>query len=127
MKQTRAQKEAQLRKAADELIEAFLAWDEENSTPKLTEMEEVILRLRREMGQEMLAVALAGQELSQSAASPPCPECGSAMRYKGKKERAIESRVGGVELERGYYYCACCQSGFFPPGPSTRVGDRAVE
>ena len=30
MKQTREQKEKKLRKAADEMIEGLLAWDEEN-------------------------------------------------------------------------------------------------
>jgi hypothetical protein len=126
MKETRAQKEAKLRKAADERIEAFLAWDEENSAPNLTEIEDVILALRRRMGQELLGVALAGQEMSQPAESPNCPACGAKMRHKGQKGRAVESRVGGLELERGYYYCACCQSGFFPPGPPTGVGGRAV-
>jgi uncharacterized protein with PIN domain len=127
MKQTRAQKETKLRKAADEMIEAFLAWDEENSAPNLTEIEEVILALRRRMGEQMLGVALGGQELRQPVESPLCPECGAKMRNKGQKRRAVESRVGGVELERSHYYCACCQSGLFPPGPATRVGSRAVE
>lgn len=127
MKQTRVQKETQLRKAADEMIEAFLAWDEENSAPNLTEIEEVILALRRRMGEEMLGVALGGQEQRQPVESPLCPECGAKMRTKGQKRRAVESRVGGIEMERGYYYCACCQSGIFPPGPATGVGGRAVE
>lgn len=127
MKQTRAQKETKLRKAADEMIEAFLAWDEENSAPNLTEIEEVILALRQGIGQALLGVALAGQDLSQPVESPPCPECGAKMRNKGQKRRAVESRVGGVELERSHYYCACCQSGIFPPGPATGIRGRAME
>lgn len=127
MKQTRAQKETKLRKAADEMIETFLAWDEENSAPNLTEIEEVILRLRRGIGEQLLEVALAGQELCQPVESPLCPECGGKMRNKGQKRRAVESRVGGVELERSHYYCACCQSGLFPPGPATGLRGRAVE
>lgn len=119
MKLTRAQKEAKLRKAADEIIEALLAWDEENRAPNLTQIEDEILTLRRQMGKEMLSVVVAGQEASQPAKNPKCPHCGAEMRNKGQKEKTVESRVGGLELERGYYYCARCQSGFFPPGPTT--------
>lgn len=119
MKLTRAQKEAQLRKAADEMVKALLAWDEENSAPNLTQIEDEILALRRRMGEEMLAVVLAGQEASQPAEIPKCPHCGAEMHNKGRKEKAVESRVGGFEIERGYYYCACCKSGIFPPGPAT--------
>lgn len=119
MKLTSAQKEAKLRKAAEEMIAAWVAWDEENRAPTLTEIEDKILELRRQMGEEMLAVTLAGQGMRQPAESPTCPECGREMRYKGEKGRLVESRVGGLELERGHYYCAHCQSGLFPPGPAT--------
>jgi hypothetical protein len=119
MKLTRAQKEAKLRKAADEMIAALLAWDDQNSTPNLTQIEDEILELRREMGQEMLAVVLAGQEANHPAEKPPCAHCGGEMRNKGAKSKAVESRVGGVEIERGYYYCTRCQSGIFPLGPAT--------
>jgi hypothetical protein len=119
MKLTRAQKEAKLRKATDEMIEALLAWDEGNSAPNLTQIEDEILALRGQMGEEMLAVVLAGQEAGQPAEKPKCPQCGAEMRNKGQKGRLVESRVGGGEVERSYYYCACCKSGFFPPGPAT--------
>jgi uncharacterized protein with PIN domain len=127
MTRMRAQLEAKLREAADEVIDSYLAWDDENSCPTLTEIEDVILELRRRMGQVLLETALASQETRQPAERPKCPSCGEEMRYKGRKEKAIESRVGGLAIERGYYYCACCQSGFFPPGPTTGVRERAVE
>jgi hypothetical protein len=122
MKLTRAQKEAKLRKAAEGMIAALLAWDEENSTPNLTQIEDEILELRRQMGQEMLAVVLAGQEAGQPAQNPKCAQCGGEMRYKGRKERSIESRVDGVEVERGYYYCIRCKSGFFPLDRQLELG-----
>lgn len=122
MKQTRAQKETKLREAADEIIEAFLDWEEENEAPNLMELEEVILELRRRLGEELLKTGIGGQEARQPAEAPNCPECGEKMRYKGQKERGVESRVGVVELERGYYYCACCKSGLFPPGPAVGIG-----
>lgn len=116
MKLTRGQKEAKLRKAADEMIETLLAWDEQHNAPNLMQLEDEILELRQRMGQAMLAAVVEGQAAGQPAAHPQCPQCGEVMRYKGQKERTVESRVGGFAMERGYYYCAGCKSGFFPPG-----------
>ena len=49
MKLTRAQKESKLRKAAEEVIERLLAWDEKNKRPNLTQIEdEVLAACRRE-------------------------------------------------------------------------------
>ena len=116
---TRAQKEAKLREVADEVIGSYLTWDDENSAPNLTQIEDKILELRQQMGQILLEVAVASQEMNQPVESPKCTKCGEEMRYKGQKERGMESRVGGLEMGRGYYYCACCKSGIFPPGPAT--------
>ena len=119
MKLTRAQKEAKLRKAAEEMIKGLLDWDEQNAAPNLTAIEDEVLVLRQRIGQAMVAVVVGGQAAQQPVENPRCPGCGREMRTKGEKRRTVESRVGGVEVERGYYYCACCKSGFFPPGPPT--------
>ena len=115
MKLTRAQKEAKLRKVAEELVQQILEWDEKNRTPNLTQMEDEVLMLRQRFGQEVVAVMVAGQEAQQPVANPKCEKCGAEMRYKGGKERSIESRIGGLAIERGYYYCAPGQSAVFPP------------
>jgi hypothetical protein len=119
MKLSRTQKEAKLRKAADEMITALLEWDEQHAAPNLTAIETAVLALRQRLGQEMVAVVVAGQEAQQPVAHPQCEQCGAEMRYKGQKGRAVESLVGGLTVERGYYYCACCKSGLFPPGSAT--------
>lgn len=127
MKLTRAQQEAKLRDAAEEIIQSLLAWNEAREEPTLTEMEDVILELRQRMGQEMLRIVLAGQEAQAPVEVPVCPACGEEMRTKGGKRRKVESRVGSVALERTHYYCARCQSGLFPPGPPAAAGDGGVE
>lgn len=118
MKLTRAQKKAKLQAAAEALIEQLLDWDEETQRPNLTAIEEAVLSVRQQMGQEMAAVLVAGQEARQPVEPPRCPHCGQPMRYKGQKDRAVESRLGGIEIERGYYSCPACASGSFPPGPT---------
>jgi hypothetical protein len=43
----------------------------------------------------------------------PCP-CGGAAQYHGRHGKTFESVLGPLHLERAYYYCARCQSGFCP-------------
>lgn len=118
MKLTRAQKKAKLEAAAERLIEQLLDWDEENARPNLTAIEDEVLHLRQQFGEEMAEVMVAGQEARQPV-DVVCPHCGKLLRYKGQKRKAVESRLGGFAVERGYYYCAACASGFFPPGRPT--------
>lgn len=116
---TRAQKRAKLAEAAEEAIERLLDWDEENPRPNLTQIEDIVLALRQRLGREFASVVMEGQEAQQPAQAPLCPRCGEAMRNKGRKGKAVESRLGGLQIERGYYYCPHCESGVFPPGPTT--------
>jgi hypothetical protein len=119
MKQTRVQKKAKLQAAAERLIEQLLDWDETNARPNLTAIEDEVLKLRQQFGQEMADVMVEGQESRQPVEASACPACGKTMRYKGQKRKEVESRLGGIEVKRGYYYCAACESGSFPPGRPT--------
>jgi hypothetical protein len=119
MKLTSAQKAMKLREAAEEVIARLAKWEEENSAPNLTQIEDEVLELRQRFGEEMVAVLVAGQEAQQPVETPHCEQCGAELTYKGQKERTVDSRAGEVVIERGYYYCAGCQSGLFPPGPAT--------
>jgi uncharacterized protein with PIN domain len=116
MRQSRAQKEAALRAAAEETIQRFLDWEEQAAKPDLTEIEDAVLKLRQGLSQRMAEVALSDQEATQPAAGVRCPECGEPMHNKGQKALDVESRLGTLAVARGYYYCARCQSGLFPPG-----------
>ena len=127
MKLSRAGKKAEMEKAAEEIIEALLEWEEENKAPSLREIEEELLMLRKQLTQELAVQVLEDQESSQPVENPTCPSCGGAMRYKGKKPTTVESRLGELKMERGYYYCAHCKRGFFPPGPTTGVAGSGLE
>jgi len=127
MQRSRAQKKAELLAAAEALIESFLDWDEHTSTPNLRQIEDEVLELRQRFGQCLAKTVIEDQEAKQPAAAPPCPQCGAELRYKGQKAASIASRLGTLALERGHYYCARCQSGFFPPGAPTGVGRWALE
>jgi hypothetical protein len=100
---------------AQAVIDELLAWERQAGAPNLSAMEDKVLALRQRLGQRLLEAVIEDQEARQPATSPPCPTCGAALRYKGQKETALESRLGGITVERGYYYCAHCDSGLFPP------------
>jgi hypothetical protein len=43
----------------------------------------------------------------------PC-SCGGPAQYHGRHPKTFESVLGPLHLERAYYHCAKCQSGFCP-------------
>ncbi len=43
----------------------------------------------------------------------PCP-CGASARYAGRRAKRLQSVLGELTLERAYYHCAACQTGFSP-------------
>ena len=76
MNQSRAQKKAEMEKAAAEMIETLLDWEEENEAPNLREIEDELLRLRKQFGQVLASRVLEHQEASQPIENPACPKCG---------------------------------------------------
>jgi len=119
MRRTPEQLEAELMAEAKALIAELVAWERQAGAPKLSQMEEKVVVVRHQFGKRLLQALIEDQEARQPAAPPQCPTCGAAMRYKGQKGTDIETRVGGIKVERGYYYCAHCESGLFPPGEAT--------
>jgi hypothetical protein len=116
MEGNRAQKRARLLAKAEQLIEEYLVWEESHPRPDLTQIEDIALKLRKELGKEIAQMALEDQVARTPVPGPNCPQCGQEMHYKGEKGNQVESRVGELALERGYYYCPTCQAGLFPPG-----------
>src|SRR6267143_242826 len=43
----------------------------------------------------------------------PCP-CGGPAKYHGRHGKTCESVLGPLHLQRAYYHCELCQSGFCP-------------
>lgn len=51
----------------------------------------------------------------------PCP-CGGSAQYHGRHEKTFESALGPLRLERAYYHCERCQSGFCPRDRTLGLG-----
>jgi DNA repair exonuclease SbcCD ATPase subunit len=119
MKQNRAEKKARMMTRLEKVVDELLNWEEANEKPNLTEIEDIVLRLRKQVGEDMVDEVLGEMSEKTPVPGPACPRCGKEMRYKGQRERHLEARVGGVEYERGYYACGECDEGIFPPGSTT--------
>jgi NADH pyrophosphatase NudC (nudix superfamily) len=115
MKRTREQKREALLKAAQAMIEELLDWEERTERPNLTQIENRVAQLRQQLGQRMAEMVIADQDAAQPAEAPICPGCGERMRYKGQKRKTVESRLGTLAIERGYYHCSRCKKRIFPP------------
>ena len=109
---------------AEELIDELLAWDQEKEKPTLTEIEDVVLRLRKELGEEMAEVVISLQERNRLVPGPACPKCGGEMRYKGQKANGVECRAGTLQAGEDTTTVRSAGRGF-SPGSATGVEDRA--
>jgi DNA-directed RNA polymerase subunit RPC12/RpoP len=97
-------------------IEKLLEGSGDRGTVTLTEIEQAVEEAGRRIQQRLVErlVEEAAQEQGQERVS--CPECGGKLHYKGQKGRWVATTVGEVKVERGYFYCATCGKGVFPPG-----------
>ena len=127
MTDIRADLKAELMLQAEVLIDELLAWTADTPAPTLTQIEDVVLKLRQRLSERMALVVIGAQEAVRPVPGPACPTCGREMHYKDRKANTVESRVGCLPLERGYYYCEPCKSGLFPPGSTTGSVGRALE
>lgn len=116
MSSVRERRKARLMTQAENVIDELLDWSHSTPEPNLAQIEEVVLELRERFSEEMAREVIEGQEKKQPAVAPSCPKCGKEMTYKGQKSVQPQTWVGDVGIERGYYHCAECKEGLFPPG-----------
>ncbi len=112
---------------AKAVIQEVVKWNEEHPAPTLGQIEEAVLKFRKQFGQRVAEVLLENQEAVRPVPGPICPRCQQEMRYKWQGEIEVESAVGLLHIRRGYFYCPRCQSGIFPPGPATSVMGQTLE
>ncbi|HKZ86338.1 MAG TPA: hypothetical protein VJ793_22125 [Anaerolineae bacterium] len=127
MRRTRAELRAELMGQAEILIDELLTWQEQTPQPSLTQIEDVILNLRKRMSEHMAVAVIEAQDTTRPLPGPRCATCQREMHYKDMKPHTVESRVGSLPLARGYYYCETCQAGLFPPGSAAPSVGYALE
>jgi uncharacterized protein with PIN domain len=65
------------------IFDQLMSWDEHTSEPDLTQIEEIVLQLRQQLGEQMARAVIARQEKRQLAEKMNCPQCQSELEPKG--------------------------------------------
>lgn len=94
---------------------AFAAWRKEHPRATLDEIEDAFDGSLRRVRADVVSEAATLSE--RRGLRQPCPECGALMVRKGKHERSLLGKDGGVlRLQRSYQSCVACGVKLFPPG-----------
>jgi uncharacterized protein with PIN domain len=109
---THEELKARLLAEAEGIIEEIVGQDQASHPRTLNEIEQAALKA----GQQVKASVLAGLvgNAPHMPASDTCPQCGGKLKAKGKRPKWVLTQAGEVQVERDYYYCEQCKTGFFP-------------
>lgn len=127
MKRSREEMKRAFVQEMAELFDQSMAQLEEKGHPTLTDIEEAVLKLRQRAGQRLVELLVEAVGEARPVPGPCCPRCGEEMHYKWSRQRTMETRVGAIRVQRGYFYCERCGAGFFPPGPAAGAGEASLE
>ena len=75
MKRAHDQLRAELLAEAEEVIDELLDWREGARAPTLTEIEDVVLKLRKRPGIRVASIVIREQEVVRPVPGPACPSC----------------------------------------------------
>lgn len=97
---------------AEAIINEVVGQNEAQQPRTLKDIEQAALKA----GQQVKASVLAGLVANTPAmtAGDKCPQCGGKLKAKGKRSKWVFTQAGEVQVERDYYYCEQCKTGFFP-------------
>jgi DNA-directed RNA polymerase subunit RPC12/RpoP len=125
--QSRTDRKAKLMEQMEEAVERLLDWQEAHPVFSLTEVEELVLELRWELGEEVAQILIGQLDDPGTLARLRCERCGSRLLYKGKESKSVETRVGSTTIERSRYWCPQCREGVFPPPSGVRARSGELE
>jgi hypothetical protein len=74
--------------------------------------------------QEMVLQLTASYRQQESA---PCPCCGKTLKRHSVNAKTLHTMQGSITLERPYFYCRSCKSGFYPMDHVLELADEAYQ
>ncbi len=119
----RAQRAERWRDLSGEVGVGLAAWRAEHPRASWREIEEALearwVKVRARLLSEAVATSPARDVKAMQAVGEavPCPQCGAALRERGRTTRRLTTRGDqAVTVERSYAQCSACGAGLFPPG-----------
>jgi hypothetical protein len=109
--------------AAGELYDEVSRWRQEHPEASFDEIVAQVRPKRRALMGELLTMLALQAGDGAVAEGQRCAQCGERMQNKGRLKRMAVHGEGDSALKRTHYYCARCQSGFFPPGRAVAAGE----
>ena len=94
----------------EEIIDQMLAGRSPDDEITLSEIEQLVVEARGDIGEQILAALVDVEQVEQ----PECAQCGGKMQDKGQRTRQLVTVGGEVRLQSHYYYCPVCKTGFSP-------------
>ena len=92
-------------------------WRAEHPKASIDELAGQVTPRRRELMGELLKQLARQDGAGEVVEGLVCADCAGTMIYKGASKR------GETVLERAYYYCARCETGFFPLDEKLQLGE----
>jgi uncharacterized protein with PIN domain len=102
-----------LQKRAQEAIERLLEQKAGRRDLSMSEMEDLVGEFEADVRQSLMQEIVADAQVDHPGL---CEACGGRLRYKGQKPKQVVTMRGEVKVERDYYQCETCGTGYFPPG-----------
>ena len=107
---------AKLLKKAEALIDEILTNRKAPGEATLADIEQAVLVVGQEFERTLTAELVQESAAELAGEWPLCRECGERMQAKGKRRKRLLSEMGELNVEREYYHCAECGTGFSPSG-----------
>ena len=113
--------EKRWRELSEEVLNGMKEWRLAHPKATFREIEDAVhermSRLEAQLVQETtLASELTDWQQAPAAERPTCPNCGTPLVSRGKRQRELQSRGGqSIQLKRTYGTCPSCGMGLFPP------------
>lgn len=118
---TRSERRTKLLEIAERVVERMERdWPEDEAD--ITETEDLVERVGREMMQELTEEVLREQAQRRSGNQAACPQCRQPAFFRGYQSLTVVTAHGRVPVSRPAYYCRRCRAGFCPVDRRWRLG-----
>src|SRR5487761_987762 len=113
--------EKQWRELSEEVLGGMKEWRLAHPNATFREIEDAVHERASRLEARMVQDTVQADERTDWAQAPTekrptCPNCGTALVARGKRQRELQSQGGQtIKVKRSYGTCPKCGVGLFPP------------